>query len=678
MNLLDKLITALGSEEKFVSEGHLLKNKVIESALSLDSNLIRLLLSDESIKKAFFVDVDGILVFDKVKFQKFVSNKQFLPDSYTSFSNKIGLTKESEFISSNKSVALSWAYKDCVLEGGQDKDDAKRNEVFWNETLAPDQIDRLLSPKVLTKFKRFEKDGEITPKEITDEDNLIIKGNNLLVLHTLNKKYHQKVKLIYIDPPYNTGSDSFGYNDSFNHSTWLTFMKNRLEAAKELLRKDGAIFVQVDDNEQGYLKVLLDEIFDRENFVNTISVKTKVAGVSGSHHGKSLANTVEYIHLYARDKNQFSFEQTLQSKMDLKEFIDEYEASGKSWKYTSVITELDEGEYVCSIEDGGGDEIKIYKHNKFKTASIQSLAKDEFNGDRYEAYKKYIDRVFRTTNAQSSIRGRVKDATKDWPEQIVSIEYVPKSGKNRGSSTRLYYKDSDRNFVMWLKDTVVKESDGALSKTDNLANLWTDIQYNNLTREGNTQFANGKKPEKILFNVISLTTEPGDIVLDFHLGSGTTAAVAQKMGRKYIGIEQMDYIEEVAVGRLKQVLAGEQGGISSVVNWQGGGSFVYCELMSANQSFIDKISKAKSTKDLLPIWNDMKSSALLSYQVKPQEFDKNIDDFEKLSFEDQQRLLISSLDKNMLYVPLSEIDDKTYEVSDADKKINKNFFQVSR
>lgn len=675
-NILDKLIEVLQSDDKFLSERSLLKNKIIESALSLDPSLLKLLLKDDSIKKAFFVNVDEVLIFDKVKFQKFVSNKQFLPDSYTSFSNKIGLTKDSEFISSDKAVALSWAYKDCVLEGGQDKDDAKRNELFWNETLAPDQIDRLLSPKVLTKFKRFDKDGETSPKEITGDENLIIKGNNLLVLHTLNKKYNQKVKLIYIDPPYNTGSDSFGYNDSFNHSTWLTFMKNRLEVAKELLRQDGAIFVQVDDNEQGYLKVLMDEIFDRENFVNTISVKTKVAGVSGSHHGKSLANTVEYIHLYARDKNQFSFEKTLQSKMDLKEFIDEYEASGKSWKYTSVITELDEGEYVCSIEDGGGDEIKIYRHSKFKTSSIQALARQEFNGDRYQAYKKYIDRVFRTTNAQSSIRGRVKDATKDWPEQIVSIEYVPKSGKNQGLSTRLYYKDSDRNFVMWLKDTVVVENDGSISKTDNLANLWTDIQYNNLTREGNTQFANGKKPEKILFNVLSLTTQPGDLVMDFHLGSGTTAAVAQKMGRKYVGIEQMDYIEDVAIGRLKHVLEGEQGGISSAVEWKGGGSFIYCELLSANQNFIDRISKAKSPKDLLPIWNDMKSSALLSYQIKPQDFDKNIQDFEKLSFEDQQRLLITSLDKNMLYVPLSEIDDKTYEVSEVEKKINKQFFQI--
>jgi adenine-specific DNA-methyltransferase len=208
-NILEKLIDVLQSEDKFISEEKLLKNKIIESALSLDPLLIKLLLKDEAIKKIFFENIDDILVFDKIKFQRFVSNKQFLPDSYTSFSNKIGLTKDSEFIQSTKDVVLSWTYKDCVLEGGQDKDDAKRNEIFWNETLAPDQIDRLLSPKVLTNFKKIAKDSESAPNEITENDNLIIKGNNLLALHTLLKKYRQKVKLIYIDPPYNTGSDSW-------------------------------------------------------------------------------------------------------------------------------------------------------------------------------------------------------------------------------------------------------------------------------------------------------------------------------------------------------------------------------------------------------------------------------------------------------------------------------------
>lgn len=228
---------------------------------------------------------------------------------------------------------------------------------------------------------------------------------------------------------------------------------------------------------------------------------------------------------------------------------------------------------------------------------------------------------------------------------------------------------------MWLKDTVVVEDDGKLYKTDNLANLWTDIQYNNLTREGNVQFANGKKPEKILFNVLSLASKPGDIVCDFHLGSGTTAAVAHKMNRQYIGIEQMNYIEDVTINRLKKVIDGEQGGISEKSGWSGGGSFIYCELMTLNQRYIEDVASASSTKELLTIWDDMKSKASISYQVKPENFEKNIEEFENLSFDNQQKLLISILDKNMLYVPYSEIDDQSYEVSNSDKEINKKFFQ---
>ena len=647
--------------------------------MNVDPSLIKLLIQSDKLKSHFFSDVDGILVFDKVKFQQFVSNKAFLPDSFTAYKNKIGLTHKGEYLSDSGEVVLDWPYKDCVLEGGQTKDDAKRNEVFWNETLAPDQIDRLLSPKALSNFKVYNAGGERAPNtdDINKQPNLLIKGNNLLVLHSLQKKYAGKVKLIYIDPPYNTGSDSFGYNDSFNHSTWLTFMRNRLQVAKNMLTPDGAIFVQLDDNEQAYLKVLLDEILGKENFINTISIKTKVAGVSGSHHGKSLANTVEYIHLYAKNKESFVFEQSLQSKINLQEYIEDYEASGKSWKYTSVVTELDEGEYVTSIEDGGGDEIKIYKHNLFKTSSVQAIAGREFGGDRFKVYSKYIDKIFRTTNAQSSIRGRVMDATRDWPEQVVSIEYVPKSGRNKGSSTRLYYKDSERNLFMWLKDTVIEEG-GEIFKTDNLANLWTDIQYNNLTREGDIQFPNGKKPEKILFNVISLTTQPGDIVMDFHLGSGTTAAVAMKMNRRFIGIEQMNYGENDPVRRLISVINGDDTGISKVSGWQGGGSFLFCELANANQTYVEKIKRADTTDALLSMFDEIQNVAFLSYRADLDAFKKTEQEFRELALDDQKAVLLEMLDKNMLYIPLSEIEDETYNIGADEREFNKQFYRESQ
>ena len=207
-------------ENRFYSENgkDLLRNKLYECAMKMDKELIKLLLSNERIKNKFFTDVDGLLVFDKTAFGWAINNKAFLNDSYTRFKNTIGLIDSNEqFISSKNDVVLSFPYKDCVLEGGQTKEDQKRDEIYYNELLAPDDVDRLLAPKVFTNAKRYTKDGEEVITTFNDDDNLLIKGNNLLALSSILKRYEGKVKCIYIDPPYNTGSDSFKYNDNFNH-----------------------------------------------------------------------------------------------------------------------------------------------------------------------------------------------------------------------------------------------------------------------------------------------------------------------------------------------------------------------------------------------------------------------------------------------------------------------------
>ena len=220
-------------------------------------------------------------IFNHNTFIDYVSAKGFLANSYTRFRNRIGLDIGDKSMRERGEVSLVWPYKDCVLEGGQTKEEEKREEIFFNEVLAQDEIDRMFAPKVLTHYKRHTVDGEQEVTEIArDEDgtireNLLIKGNNLLALHTLKKQFYGKVKLIYIDPPYNTGSDSFGYNDNFNHSSWLTFMKNRLEVARELLRDDGLIFIHIDDREMHYLKLVADEIFGKDNFIATVPRKTR-------------------------------------------------------------------------------------------------------------------------------------------------------------------------------------------------------------------------------------------------------------------------------------------------------------------------------------------------------------------------------------------------------------------
>ena len=195
MNIFEHIKSILEQNNKFCKDGILFKNVVVEAALKMDKELLSILVKDEVAKKTFFQEIEKIIIFDKVKFQKFVSNKQFLPDSYTAYKNNIGLTANDEFLTEAKEVVLSWAYKDCVLEGGQTKDDQKRKEIFWNETLAPDEIDRIFEPKVLTNLKLYDKDGSSDLKKISITDNLIIKGNNLIAHHSLNQVYKGIIKL---------------------------------------------------------------------------------------------------------------------------------------------------------------------------------------------------------------------------------------------------------------------------------------------------------------------------------------------------------------------------------------------------------------------------------------------------------------------------------------------------
>lgn len=577
-NLLSDLIKLLEQDDRLVAEGKLLKNKIVELALALDPALILLLLKHEGIRRHFFVEVEGVMVFDKIKFQQFVSNKQFLPDSYTAFKNKIGLTASGEYLTESKEVVLAWPYKDCVLEGGQEKEDAKRNEVFWNETLAPDQIDRLLSPKVLTNFRKYDKDGEHMVSELSLNDNLIIKGNNLLALHTLKKVYTGKVDLIFIDPPFNTDKDSFQYNDSFNRSSWLSFMRNRLEIARLLLSKNGTIYVHVDHNEGHYLKVLMDSIFGKEFFRNEI-----IWHYSGWN--KKLNTSFEKRHdtIFVYGKSDGQYFESYFEKWDSKE---EYVKKRKQ----KLLSEDDGREYVLS-DAGSGKRVK-----------------------------RYIEEV--------------------------------------------------------LRDGVVVDDVWDIDKLNNSAKEAVGFQT--------------QKVEVLLERIITASCPRNGLVLDFHLGSGTTASVAHKMGRRYIGVEQMDYIENITIERMKNVIGKnvkkdgkmfeeleyDLEGISKAVNWQGGGSFVYCELSRANQTFIDQIQNATTGDDLQTIWQAMQERAFLSYKINPKTIDANQSDFESLMFEERQRFLIEVLDKNMLYIPYSEIDDVTYGVSAEDKALNKQFFKL--
>jgi adenine-specific DNA-methyltransferase len=656
-NLLDNLKNLLQKDERLVSEGEFFKNKVIELALKLDKDLIKLLLSDEKMKEVFFIEVDKILIFDKDKFIKFVSNKQFLPDSYTAFKNKIGLIDgDGEFISQKKEVVLSWPYKDCVLEGGMTKEDQKRDEIFWNEILAPDEISRLLDPKVFTNAKRIDKDGEhnldgFKTNENGDiKDNLIIKGNNLLALHSLKKRFAGKVKLIYIDPPYNTGNDSFKYNDAFNHSSWLTFMKNRLEVAKDLLRDDGVIFTQCDDNEQAYLKVLMDEVFGRENFVNHVSVKVK-SSAGFKTVNKGVMETSEYILIYAKNKKASVFNKIYRGTSydtNYKYVVENPSETETNWKFSSIDEKI--------------------KHEVDKLKSIE-LDKKILNTIILELKSEYSlknpDKVFRYTVINDDAGKETVNARdlskKD--DKIYKIETIK-------GDIRYIHKGNQITFYQ----KKLKNIDEELQPSEQVTNIWTDISWEGIANEGAVKLKKGKKPEKLIKRILELSTQYGDVVLDFFAGTGTTCAVAHKMGRQYVGVEQLDYEENDAIVRLKNVIDGDQSGISKSVGWKGGGDFVYLELAKWNENFVEKIQKAKTKDELKKLWETMKEKAFLSYKVDIKTVDENAKDFADLSIEDQKRFLLECLDKNHLYVNYSEIEDKEYGVSEEDKKLNREFY----
>ncbi|KUP28139.1 DNA methyltransferase [Kocuria rhizophila] len=551
VTFLQELEAVLNNDERFVSQdGQLLKPRIQDAITRLDSDLLRALLASTSLRSYFFKDVDGITVFDQEKFMWVVNSKEFLPDSYTSYRNKIGLSaNDHDLLTSSNEVSLVWPYKDCVLEGGQDKEDEKRDEVFYSETLAPDEVGRLLAPKVFSNAIRYTAEGEERVTEFDEHDNLLIKGNNLLALSSLLERYEGRVKCIYIDPPYNTGTDSFGYNDRFNRSTWLTFMKNRMELAKKLLTPDGAIYVQLDYHQVHYAKVLMDEVFGERNFEREIV--WRIGWISGYKSAdNNWIRNHDTILFYAKDASQLKFTKSYIPRQDFKNI-----AASEAQRYP--------------IED-------------------------VWNGNEYD--------------------------------DLNSIAIVSFSG-----------------------ETVSK----MLNKDDEVK---------------------GQKPEKLLQRIFRAHTNPGDIVLDFFGGSGTTAAAAHKMGLQYIVCEQLDEHSNITLRRMGRVLAGEQSGISRSQDWRGGGSFVYVELAEQGEKLMSELQDATTSDAVQVVLDRATERGLLRPSVLPDQLAESSSEFEQLSLDDQKRAVAELIDKNRLYVNASDVGDTDLGLSEADIAFTKSFY----
>jgi len=631
-NLMNDLTKLFQKDERIFADGKLLKNKLTELALKLDQPLIELLLSDDKAKEHFFIEKsvkkDVVLVFDKDKFIAFVNNKEFLPDSFTSFKNKIGLMTNGDYLKEKDDVVLAWAYKDCVLEGGQDKEDQKRDEIFYNETLSPDEIDRLFEPKVLTNLKKYDSKGEHNVAGFNAGDNLIIKGNNLLALHCLKQKFRGQVKLIYIDPPYNPDSKSntFSYNNKFNESTWLTFMKNRIEIAKMLLKEDGVMIVAIDENEHLEMGLLLKEVF-RDYEIHCITIVHNPRGVQGTNFS--------YTHEYAF----FVFPRNQKIICDRK--IDEEDID---WR---------------NLRDNGGESLRTDARNCFYPIIVED---DEIVGfgDVMPTGQSPKAQTVQQGNKLLIYPIDPENIERKWRYARQSVDEIKNLLRAKKTKRGNYEIELGKNFGTYRT-------------------VWQDPRYD--ANEYGTKLVKSLVPNckfdfpKSLYNVYdcvySVVAKDKDaIVLDFFAGSGTTAHAVLELNkedgdegkRQFILCEQMHYVDTVTRER-----------VAKVIKNNGTGSFVYAELMEWNEQYMTAIKEADTARKLLNIYEKIKKEAFFRYDIDLSKFD--VKEFEKLPLKEQKQILCECLDKNHLYVNLSEMDDATYNVNAEDKKLNKEFYR---
>ena len=644
MKLYEKLKDILDLEDKSKTW------TVIEQAERMDPDFICTLLGEPDIRAFFFQEIivnqQPIVSFQLKKFIQFIQHEKQL----THYQNKL--------VQQRNAVELVWPHKDCLLEGGQTVEEASRSEVFFNRELDGEEILLLLEPKVLTNGKHFSGEGEqkITGlnrdaelnknrglPEDTITDNLIIKGDNLLALHGLKKEFRGKIKFIYIDVPYNTSNSGFQYNDRFSHAAWLGFMQDRLAIAKELLAEEGMIFVHIDCSrnssigspELPYLHILLDEIFGRNNFIGHLHWKKKKQPSFLSR----IAGIMESILVYSNDEKEVSRLQ-LGKTSDTTIRID-----NRSNKLSERVLRSGirfKGETDCTIKKGH------YKNKTMETEFLDDVVIK--NG-----------RTVNEIRVKAQFRNKQSEITRFCQEDLIFI--------TKNNSLRRDKSETERNKKKTITDLLLDWGQNQ-DATAELRALF-----------GEKTFAT-PKPELLLHNLISVATNKGDLILDFFLGSGTTAAVAHKMGRQYIGIEQMDYIETVALERLKKVIKGEQGGVSELTDWQGGGAFIYFELKQYNQIFVQKIQEANKKEALLLIWENMKQRSLLIHNVDIKALDIDIQDFNKdggfhhLSLEEQKNILLEILYKNVLYMSKSSLEDEEFACTEDEKILTRAFYRL--
>lgn len=678
IHLRKLILKVLKADERLWNEDKTELNQtlLLDLVENIDEKVIDLLLQEKDLREKFFVKIRDVYVFKTNDFRFFMEENK-VDNSYTAYKNRIGLTDGKKFLKDTNDVVLDFPYKDCVLEGGQsteegtdtyfeydekadeyEKKQGKRKEIFFNSVLAHDEIDRLFDHKALTNWKRFTKDGEQEVKEIKrDEDgtikeNLIIKGNNLLALYSLKKQFAGKVKLIYIDPPYNTGNDGFKYNDNFNHSTWLTFMKNRLEVAKELLRDDGVIFISCDHNEQSYLKVLLDgdknKLFGRENYIATLSVENNPKGRKNSNY-VSISN--EFCLIYAKNvNNQNSY---FRENLPKEQSSIKYDDNGRA--YTSGKRVL-VGESTNNIvqDFNSRKHYSVYYHEKDNKIIIKN-EKNIIDEDKELITKGFVRYV------------SIKD------NNFIENTYTSSEFEKLFENNALIFKEKtiyEKDFNQYIR---IK----SLLTNDKLNNI--DLKTETASKDLNDFGLDFSNPKNIQFIKLLLTLSPNkdDIILDFHAGSGTTAHAVLELNkedggnRKFIMIEQMDYINTVTCPRVQKVM--EKENIDD--------SFIYFELAKWNETAKEKILACESLEELIKFFDEMVEKYFLNYNLRIKEFREKVifeEEFKNLSLDEQKKMFVAMLDNNQMYVNKTEMADKKFGIDKEDQNLTSQFYNSEK
>lgn len=575
----------------------------------------------------------------------------FKKGRHTKYSNKIGLYSNSKggFIKNDTEVVLSFPFKDTILEAGMSKEDMGREERFLHLELDSKDIDTLEEPKVLTDFRYVDKNGEKSLTAESDIDffdaggnlkhNLLIKGNNLLALYTLRERLVEKVKLIYIDPPYNTKGDanSFAYNNTFNHSSWLTFMKNRLEIARELLKDDGYVAITIDHNELFYLGVLADEIFGRDNRIGVVSI---VIRPQGRQFERFFSTTTEYMLVYAKNIALAEFNGVVLDQERQDEYTEKDEKGTFKWEplmYSRFVEE----------KLARAPEKYFYPIYVSQNLKIISLKKED---DYFEVFP---------INKKRKICWRVQkdkfaDLLKENPNEYGAL-------KDKEGTLQIFEKYREESGNKIKNHWIGKRYNATTSGTGVLKEIF-----------GEKVFSYPKALYAVL-DTIKIMTKKDDIVLDFFAGSGTTAhavlALNEEDGgnRKFILVEQMDYIDNVTKERLKRVIN------SDYIN----NSFVFLALKQYNQEYVERIMKATTLTQLEDLYVDMRNNAFLKFWFDRKEFEKD-ENFRKLDIDERKQKLVDVLDENQLYLNYADMGDTRHSVTVDEKALTDKFYDSTK